>query len=158
MKTLILYYSLGGNTKRIAEIIHSITGGDLVQIDTVVPYTGSYNAIVKQGHEEVNRGYLPKIKPVSIDFASYDRIILGSPVWWYTFAPAMHTFLKGQNWNGKEVHPFATNGGWIGHTFEDFKKVCTGADVRKGLNIKFNGNSLQTPEEEIRNWAANITK
>ena len=42
MKTLILYYSYGGNTKRIAEMIHKEIGGDIVRMDTVVPYDGDY--------------------------------------------------------------------------------------------------------------------
>lgn len=34
MKTLILYYSYGGNTKRIAEMIQKEIGGDIVRMDT----------------------------------------------------------------------------------------------------------------------------
>lgn len=37
MKTLILYYSYGGNTKRIAEMIQREIGGDIARMDTVVP-------------------------------------------------------------------------------------------------------------------------
>lgn len=43
MRTLILYYSYGGNTKRIAELFQSEIGGDIASIDTVKLYTGSYN-------------------------------------------------------------------------------------------------------------------
>lgn len=49
MKTLIVYYSLGGNTKRIAEMIQAELGGDLMEIKTQTPYTGSYDSIVNQG-------------------------------------------------------------------------------------------------------------
>ena len=113
------------------------TGADILRIETVTPYTGSYNKVVDQGQDEVNRGYCPEIKPLAAGLDQYDRVILGSPVWWYTFAPAMHTFLKSQNWKGKTVYPFATNGGWIGHTFKDFTNACQGADVRPGMNIRF---------------------
>ena len=44
MKTLILYYSYGGNTKRIAEMIQKEIGGDIAHIDTVVPYDGDYDS------------------------------------------------------------------------------------------------------------------
>ena len=64
-------------------------------------------------------------------------MILGTPVWWYTFAPAVKTVLSAADWNGKTVYPFATNGGWIGHTFRDMKTACAGADVKQGLNIRF---------------------
>ena len=45
MKTLILYYSYGGNTKRIAEMIQKEIGGDIVRMDTVVPYDDDYSII-----------------------------------------------------------------------------------------------------------------
>ncbi len=82
----------------------------------------------------------------------------GTPVWWYTFAPAMHTFLKNQNWSGKTIYPFATNGGWIGHTFKDFKDICTGADVKAGLNVRFNEATLRTSMKDIEDWIHNITE
>ncbi len=93
MNALILYYSLGGNTRKIAEMIYKKIGGDMAEIQTIQPYRGSYEDIVNQGQNEVNSGYMPEIKTLSIDIFNYDTIIVGSPVWWYTFAPAMHTFL-----------------------------------------------------------------
>lgn len=156
MKTLILYYSYGGNTKRIAEMIQERIGGDLAEIETVKPYSGDYNSIVEQGQKEVNSGYMPKIKPLKVNVQDYGRIILGSPVWWYTFAPAMKTFLSTYDLSGRTVFPFATNGGWIGHTFRDFEEACKGADVRKGLNVKFDEAALRTPEKEIEAWISCI--
>lgn len=45
MKTLIVYYSFtAGNTKRIAEKIQSVIGGDLVRLETVVPYPTDYES------------------------------------------------------------------------------------------------------------------
>lgn len=155
-KSLIVYYSYRGNTESIAEMIQKETGADVVRIQTAVPYTGSYNQVVNQGQEEVNRGYCPKINPVDVDWSQYDTIILGTPVWWYTFAPAMHTFLKSQDWNGKTVYPFATNGGWIGHTFKDFKNLCKGADVKNGLNVRFDESTLHTSKKDIMEWIQTI--
>lgn len=157
MKPLVVYYSYRGNTKRIADWIAKETGADTLRIETVVPYEGSYKEVVNQGQDEVNAGYCPELKPLSADFGSYDTIILGTPVWWYTFAPAMHAFLKSQNWNGKTVYPFATNGGWIGHTFEDIQKICHGAAVKSGLNVQFHETALRTSQKDIENWIHKIT-
>lgn len=156
MKKLIVYYSYRGNTKHIADIIAKETGADMLRIDTAVPYEGSYDEVVKQGQNEVDTGYCPKLKPLSADISHYDTIILGTPVWWYTFAPAMHTYLKSQNWNGKTIYPFATNGGWIGHTFKDIKNICQGADVKNGLNVHFDESSLRTPLKDIEKWIHEI--
>lgn len=54
-KLLIVYYSWScGNTERTAKALQSVAGGDLVRLDTAVPYTGSYNDVVDQGQREVN--------------------------------------------------------------------------------------------------------
>ena len=36
--------------------LQSVAGGDLLRLDTAVPYSGSYNDVVDQGQREVNRG------------------------------------------------------------------------------------------------------
>ena len=156
MKTLILYYSYGGNTKSVAEKIQKEIGGDLVRIDTAVPYTGSYNQVVDQGQREVDSGYCPELKPVNVNLDAYDTVVLGTPVWWYTFAPAMHTFLKQADFAGKTVYPFATNGGWLGHTMKDFGKFCKGAVVKPGLDVRFDGNHQRTSDAEIQRWIKSI--
>lgn len=160
MKTLILYYSYGGNTRNIAKMLQKELDGDLAEIETVVPYTGSYNSVVDQGQREVNSGFMPEIKPLSVDISAYDQIFLGTPVWWYTFAPAVNTFLKnfGAALARKEIHPFITNGGWIGHTAKDIQKACPGARVGKEINLRFNGNDLLVSEKEIKRWADAIIK
>lgn len=45
--------------------------------------------VVQQGQEEVRRGYKPEIKPLDIDIRNYDVIVVGTPTWWYTMAPAV---------------------------------------------------------------------
>ena len=43
-KLLIVYYSWSnGNTERIAKALQRVAGGDLLQIDTAWPYSGSYS-------------------------------------------------------------------------------------------------------------------
>lgn len=152
MKTLIAYYSYGGNTRRIAEMIKKEIGGDIIEIETVKPYTGSYNEVVEQGKQEIDSGFMPQIKDININLNDYDTVVLGSPVWWYTFAPAMYTFLHNNDLRDKTVYTFATNGGWIGHTFEDFEQLCAGATVKDSINIRFDENTLQTSEADIKNW------
>ena len=85
-------------------------------------------------------------------------MILGTPVWWYTYAPAMRTLLQGSDFSGKVIYPFATNGGWLGHTFADIAEACPTATVKAGLNIRFNEDRLVTPEAEILRWVKGISE
>ena len=155
MKTLIIYYSQArGNTKRIAEMIHSKVESDIADIETVKPYEGSYEQIVEQGQSEVENGIMPAIRPLSVNIADYDRIILGTPTWWYTMAPAVRTFLDVYDLSGKEVVLFQTHGGWAGHTIKDMKMLIKG-NVVSEYAIQFDstgGDELVTDITEIEEW------
>ena len=161
-KMLIVYYSWSnGNTKRIAEKLQKATGADIARIETAVPYSGSYDEVVKQGQDEVNRGYQPEIAPLPVFVKDYEVIAVGTPTWWYTMAPAVLTFLKTQNFNGKIVIPFMTNGGWPGHVLKDIEKECRGADIMYGMEVKFDstgGSHLETREADIDTWTAGIAE
>ena len=159
-KLLIIYYSWSnGNTERIAKMLQSETDSDILKIDTVVPYSGSYDDVVNQGQNEVQRGYEPEIKPLDINIADYDVIAVGTPTWWYTMAPAVKTFLHQQDFTGKTVVPFMTNGGWPGHVIKDMKTACKGANVVCDMQIQFDstgGSNLETPQEQINEWIQSV--
>lgn len=37
----------------------------------------------------------------------------------------------------KIIKPFATNAGWLGHTFQEIEKLCPNSKVEKEMNIVF---------------------
>jgi flavodoxin len=160
MKKLVIYYSqANGNTRRIAEIVAEKIGADITAIDTVKPYIGSYDQIVNQGQDEVNRGFKPQIKELDIKPTDYDEIIVGTPTWWYTMAPAVLTFLSNEDFTGKQVAIFQTHGGWPGNTLNDMKSMCKGADIisEKAIQFDSNGGSrLETSLEEIESWISEL--
>ncbi len=154
-KTLVVYFSYSGNTKRIADLISAETGADTARIETIAPYVGTMDEISEQGKKEVEQGYLPPIKPLGVNPAEYKRIVIGTPTWWYTMAPAVRAFLRQIDWQGKEVVLYMTNAGWPGHVIADMKKAVAGAKVIADKEILFDsdgGNELITPESEIKDW------
>lgn len=161
-KILIVYYSWSnGNTKQIAEMLQEKTDADIVRIDTVEPYKGSYNDVVNQGQEEVNSGYKPQIQKLNVHPDDYDVIAIGTPTWWYTMAPAVRTFIEKYNFEGKTVIPFMTNGGWAGHVIKDMADACKGAEICHEMEIKFSsdgGDTLETPLRVIDQWISSVVE
>lgn len=151
-KIAVVYYSYTDNTKKIAEMIQSKAGAEVFRIETVKPYTGSYQEVVNQGQEEIKAGFTPPIKNLNMQLNQYDAIVIGTPVWWYTFTPAVLTFLSQTDLSGKKIIPYATNAGWLGHTFQDIMKLCPASEVVKGMNIEFSDNNLITPVKTIESW------
>lgn len=135
-KMLVVYYSWSnGNTKKIAEQLANKTGADIARIETAEPYRGSHEEVVKQGKREVEAGFTPQINPLSVNLADYDVLAIGTPTWWYTMAPAVLTFLTVNDFTGKTVIPFMTNGGWPGHVIKDMKDKCKGAAFAHEMQI-----------------------
>jgi len=158
MRGAVIYYSYGGNTRRVAELIANELGWPLACFDTKLPYTGSYEEVFEQGRREMENGYLPELKPFDFDLSEYDTIILGTPVWWFSAAPATQAFLVKTNLGGKALHPFATHFGGLGTAFADIRRLAQGADTHNGFGIKFQDKKQLTTNEEILLWARRCTE
>ncbi|MGB4587668.1 MAG: flavodoxin [Clostridiaceae bacterium] len=155
-KTAVVIYSYTNNTKKIAEMIHEKIDAEIIQIEKVTPYRGSYEEVVDLAKKEVKAGFKPSIQALGTKLDEYDTIILGTPVWWYTMAPAVLTFLSDTDLRGKRIIPFATNAGWLGHTFEDIKKHCPGSEVLNEMNIEFSEDILKTTMNDLEQWIQSI--
>ena len=161
-KMLIVYYSVScGNTERIAEMLKKETGADIERLQPENAYTGSYDEIVEQGQREVRAKYEPKLLPLHHALSDYEIIAVGSPTWWYTMAPAVRTFLHENDFTGKTVIPFTTNGGYPGKEIEDMEKLAVGAKIAFPTRIRFDSNGgdhLETPTEEVEEWVRKIAE
>ncbi|MBU2258453.1 MAG: flavodoxin, partial [Candidatus Omnitrophica bacterium] len=71
-KILVVYFSHTGNTREIADQIHSIVGGDIFEIQAVKAYPNDYDACVKQAKQELDSGYKPALKTKVENIRSYD--------------------------------------------------------------------------------------
>lgn len=160
MSTLVAYYSQSrGNTRRIAEMTADALDADLDEIRTVAPYPDDYNTVVEQGKREVDERYLPPIEPCKHAPEAYDRIVIATPTWWYTMAPAVATYLSEHSWVGKIVVPLQTHGGWPGQTIGDIENACAGARIEHPMGVQFDstvGDRLVTPLADVRAWVDEI--
>lgn len=147
---LVAYFSWGGNTKFIAEKIHSEVGGDIFSIEPVTKYPADYNetayGVAKEQHD---KNIHPPIK--NTDISGYDIIFVGTPAWWYTMAPPVMTFLEENNFEGKTIVPFITHGGGGKYTIaQDMEKLAKGAKVLTPFVVYERGNSKT--DNELSNW------
>ena len=156
MKKLVVYYSFGGNTRATARKIARALDADIAEIRTTKTYPDDYDVLLGLAKREVETDCIPPIYALPVDAQAYDTIILGTPVWWYTYAPAVKTFIKSIHWSGKKVYPFTTNGSKVGHTPSDFRKSLRGATVAPVFSVRFKEKEQVTPEHELNAWIATI--
>lgn len=148
---LVAYYSYSGNTKVVAEKIKKITGGNIVEIIPVKPYPTGYNEVVQLAKTEKENNVLPAIKPIDKDVSKYDVIFVGTPVWWYTMASPVKTFIANNNFDGKVIVPFCTHGGGgESATFTDIKKFAPKATLKTGFSTYERTANDKNTEEWIK--------
>lgn len=153
-KVLVAYYSYSGNTKRIAEKIHAITGGDIFEIKPLREYPKNYNDVVHQAKIEKAENAKPELATY-ISVAGYDTVYIGTPVWWYTMSSPVKSFLAGNNFAGKTIKPFCTHGGGgASSTFSDMKLLCPDADIKEGF-VAFENSA---GDKDIEDWLNIIKK
>mgnify|MGYP002798325165 FL=1 len=149
-KVLVAYFSWSGNTKSVAEKIHSQVGGDIFKIEPVTPYPSDYNETAYGiAKEQKDKGIHPPIK--NTDVSSYDVIFVGTPAWWYTMAPPVMTFLSENNFEGKTIVPFVTHGGGGGYTIDkDMANLAKGAKVLSPFVVYGKGGA--SVDKDLAEW------
>lgn len=98
MKTAIVYYSMSGNTKyvadKIADEIKASGEVDIIRIEPKKAYPDKGAKKFLWGGKSAVMGEKPALLPYEFKIETYDRIIFGTPVWASTFAPPLRTFIN----------------------------------------------------------------
>jgi flavodoxin len=154
-KMLVVYYSLTGNTKDIANFIKNETGADIFEIKSEFDY---YRKDVEEiAKKHLSEGYKPKLTSTLKNIDQYDLIFIGAPVWWFSVPPPVMSFLSQYELKGKKVVPFCTCGSDYGDFFKQFEKECSDAKLLK--SISFTKNQLskkKNVEKDIIAWLKEI--
>jgi flavodoxin len=108
---LILYYTWSNaNTEKVANIIQGLVNADIVKIEPTFPDL-EYGPMIQWIEEQQKKQDYPEIKPIGVDIASYDFIIVGTPTWYTTLATPIVTLLQQTDFKGKPVTVFAAHKG-----------------------------------------------
>jgi flavodoxin len=129
MKTLVVYYSRTGTTKKVAEAIADKLHCDIEEIQSKKDWKGliGYMRAGKAGVKKET----PEISPPTHDPAKYDLVLIGTPVWVGNMSAPVRTYLVQNKDKLKKAGFFMTMGGKPAKTFEDMESV-TG---RKAENL-----------------------
>jgi len=119
MKTLVVFYSRTGNTKKLAEFIAKELKAD---VDEICDEKDRRRKIVGwciAGKDAMKKN-LTKIK-YKKNPREYDLVVLGTPIWVGTMTPAIRTYLKENKL--KKVGFFCTCGSDSGKCFSEMQNL-----------------------------------
>lgn len=157
-KTLVVFYSATGSTRNVAQEIAKEIGADTFEITPVQAYTNddlnwqNNNSRVSKEHnnESLRDVALTKITPDN--WASYDTVLIGYPIWWYIAAWPVNNFVKGNDFTGKTVIPFCTSASsGIGDSGNLLQKMAGTGNWKAGQRFSSGASEL-----EISKWVKSL--
>ena len=157
MKTLIVYYSYEGNCACIAEKIKAaLPDADTLRLTTAEDTARGFFTKYFWGGKQVLSGKKPALQPYSVDVNAYEFIIMGTPVWAWSYAPAMRSFLEKTKIEGKKIAFFCCHGGGKGKTLEKLEKALPGNTFLGHMDFREPLKHTRGVEEKLAAWLTGL--
>ncbi len=102
--TLLIYYSLEGNTQFVAETAAQALEMDVERLKpSEEPPKKGPGKFLKGGGSVVMKK-TPELAPLTCNAENYKNIIIAYPVWAGSYAPAIASFVKDHKPSGKKIY------------------------------------------------------
>lgn len=157
-KTLVVYYSASGNTKRVAENIAEAAGADLFKIVPTEVYTRDdlnwrdADSRVSREHDDESLRDVPLTTTEVPHWDAYDTVFLGYPIWWGGAAWPVNGFVQANDFKGKTVIPFATSSSSdLGESGSDLAALAGTGDWQTGQRFASGAST-----SEIQAWVNDL--
>ncbi len=149
-KRLLVYYSLTGLNDAIVKQIQDMVDVDAFKLssqydyplgmyecwDVVKKFRGIKTAIPRHGEPLPDIEQLPAIKGSLPDISNYRNIIIGGPVWGWTMADPIMTYLHQTDLSGKNIKAYWTCVNTDYNYEHDFRSLIpSDARYQGGLSI-----------------------
>lgn len=157
-KVLVAYFSYSGTTRGYAKKVAEYTGADLFEIEAKQPYTAADVDWTVDGSrvnkEKEHPELRPAIKSKVDNFAQYDVVFLGFPIWWYIEPNIINTFLETNDFHGKRIVPFFTSAS--SGPGETDKHLHASINYEVDWLSAVRANSMN--DQQLKQWAENAVK
>lgn len=165
-KSVVVYYSQTGTTKKLAGVLKQAVNADEIELQLVNAYPSTYDSTIAAVGAQRESKQWPELANARLDLAKYDTVYLGYPIMFGSFAPPIYTFLDSNDLSGKVVVPFCTYGsGGRKASAAELKTLEPNANVTLAMGVsnkrmsRDDGDSIAKAEVEtfLANLAAGKT-
>ena len=160
-KSVVVYYSQNGATKKLAEIFTKAKNADAVELKLVTAYPSTYDSTIAAVKAQRDSKQWPALENAKVNLAKYDTVYLGYPIMFGTFTPPIYTFLDSNDLSGKVVVPFCTYGsGGRKASAAELKALEPNANVTLAYGISNKRitaeNGAEVATKEVENFFADL--
>jgi len=155
-KTLIVYYSLEGNTEFLAKKLQEKLGADILKLVPKKDINKDKATKYFWGGKQVFLSNAPELNDYEVNLEEYEVIIFGTPVWAFTYNPAIKSFIEKQNVKDKKIAMFCCHEGGKGKVFNKLEKKLLGNAIIGKIDFK---NVLKNKEkslEKLYEWVEKV--
>lgn len=136
MRSIIVYYSLEGNTEYVVKEIAKRIGSDILKLKTIKEFPKGKVSKFFWGGKSVLFGEKPKLESYNFNSEDYDLIIFATPIWAGTFTPPIKTFLSENKIINKNVALVAcSSGGDVNKCFNKFTEELRECNLLYTLSL-----------------------
>ncbi|OLS14754.1 MAG: flavodoxin [Promethearchaeota archaeon CR_4] len=156
VKILVIYYSLEGNTQLIAENIAKTVNADVLRLvpEKDIKSTGGRRFF--WGGKQVVMKEKPVLKPFDKNPLEYDLLFIGTPVWAWSFTPALRSFFSEVKLQGKKIAIFCTHSGGMRKTLANIKNKLAGNEILGEIDFIDPLKNPATHVSKAMEWARNL--
>jgi flavodoxin len=158
MKTIVVFFSLDGNTKLIAQTVAKQLEADTLELKTKKSLPDKGFGKFFWGGKSVMFKETPELIDNPTDLALYDNFVLATPVWAGKYAAPFNTFIKQHPLSGKKLALLVCHGGGgADKCFEAFQKALPGNQFVGQVDFV---NPLKIADEAVKKataWAQGLS-
>lgn len=155
MRVLVLYYSQSGNTAAAADTVARKIGADLAVLQETRSRRGVFGSL--RSVFEVLTGRHTKLLPLDVDPATYDLIVLGTPVWAARMSTPVRTFIEDHTSRLNHVAFFCTQGSSGGEAVMSAMQTATGRAPVATLVLSHPDLNAATGDAKLERFADALT-
>lgn len=157
-KTLVVYFSASGNTGRVAGYIAETLNADTFELIPAQPYTSDDlnwtvpGSRVNREHEDESLRDVKLTASTAANWADYDTVLLGYPIWWGIAAWPVNDFVKNNDFTGKTVIPFCTStSSGLGQSGQLLAEMAGTGNWQAGQRF-----SSGASQEQVAQWVSGL--
>ena len=157
-KTIVVYFSGSGNTKRVAGFVADELNADAFELVPVTPYTAAdlnwrdRSSRVNKEHDDPSLQNIELAATEVPNWSEYDTVLFGYPIWWREASWVVNSFIKNNDFTGKKVVPFCTStSSGLGDSGTNLEKMAGTGNWLEGIRF-----SEMPDENSVREWARGL--
>lgn len=157
-KTLVVYFSASGNTENAAKYIAKEINANLFKLEPKDAYTDAdlnwqnEGSRVNYEHENESARDIELVSATPQNWAEYDTVFIGYPIWWGIAAWPVDAFVKANDFTGKTVVPFCTSASsGLGESGNLLKDMAGTGNWLEGKRFQ-----SSVSESEVTDWVKSL--